>query len=319
MKEFNLLSVPEQAQWLYDSARDASKLGDHAVAQGYLIQSLNLFRGLDDKGGTARCLVELGQMLGWPGSKDFHSRRSMGEEALVLFREMGDHSGIARALAMMASSCQPDEAVTLLLEGLKHVEIAADRAGQAAVLSKLANRALKSGESARAREYSQRALRLARESDDKAALAQTLFSTTLLLWDDVAVREASLLEARNLFRELGDEHSESRALGMLAFTLYPDGDARAEPYLSEALKNERHRGHLPGIANCLMRLATIERARGEIEKAETLESESRAAYVLPEPDAEFVAAILSGDPQKVHEAMGGSAPPNPIAGPATAP
>ena len=186
-------------------------------------------------------------------------------------------------------------------------------------MCKLANRALKGGESVRAQEYSQRALQLARGSNDKAALAHTLFSTTLMHWDDFAVREAGLLEARNLFQEVGDKHSERRALGMLAFTLYPDGDARAEPYLREALKNERQRGDLPGIANCLMRLAAIERARGDIEKAESLEIESRATYVVQEPNAELVAAILSGDPQKVHEAMGGSAPPNPLDGPATAP
>lgn len=303
MEEFNSLPVREKAKWLYDSGQNVLRKGDHAGAHAYFTQSLNLFRGVKDKGGTARCLVALGKLIGWAGSNDFQARRPMGEEALSLFREVGDDAGIAGALEMMASIASLEEGATLLLESLKHAEIAGDRTVQASILSHLANRAQRRGEVAQAQEYVQRALQLARKGDDKAALARVLFVASTVVWKDIAVREGGFLEARSLYQELGDEASDDRALEMLASLVYPDGDARAEPYLIEALQKNRRHGSLPGIARNLMRLAAIEQTRGNLEGAATLEAESRATYVFPEPDPAFVAAIESCDPKKLQEAL----------------
>ena len=82
--EWNALPPAEKAHSLYALGREAAGQGEHQLANGYFIQSLNLCRGLGDKRGAAYALVAQAGLVGWiPGDFGFERRTPLAEEALA--------------------------------------------------------------------------------------------------------------------------------------------------------------------------------------------------------------------------------------------
>src|SRR5437868_14257927 len=112
-EDWNELPPLVKARQLAEAAEAAVRDGHEQVAVGYYKQSLNLYRGHGDRRNVARILVRLGYLAGWADFGDgldmFSRKRTLGEEALVLFRDLGDQEGIASALSMLSAVMPRDE------------------------------------------------------------------------------------------------------------------------------------------------------------------------------------------------------------------
>jgi predicted ATPase/class 3 adenylate cyclase len=165
--------------------------------------------------------------LMWAGStifflNQFERARELAEEALVLFRELGDKRSTARMLDRLsgAYAALGDEARSRQLadESLALFEEIGDRAGTLYPLSKLAWHELRSGDRTRGVALTEEALRLAREVGDSwwavgrvVQLAEVAFEDGDLKRSDELAREA-IVEAF----ELRNPSSLVYAFGLLA-------------------------------------------------------------------------------------------------------
>ena len=88
-----------RAKALLGAAVCAYYLRDYAAAAAQLSESLELFRAVGDRQGTARVLIYQGWMATDRG--DFAAARILFDEGLAICREIGDRHGIAWALARL--------------------------------------------------------------------------------------------------------------------------------------------------------------------------------------------------------------------------
>jgi tetratricopeptide (TPR) repeat protein len=190
----------------------------------------------------AKALTAL-SYLTWQWQDQYPVSRSLAEEGLALYRELGDQQGIASALLTLglALGSQGDVAAqhSLVLESLALYRTLGATVGVAEALGILAME-MGHWDYARARAYLEESLALCRELGHIAGLSDGLYN-----------------------------------LGVL--TLRQGDFAAARPWLEESLELQRGLS-LPGVAYCIDALGELALRQGDYEQARTYFAECMALY-----------------------------------------
>jgi tetratricopeptide (TPR) repeat protein len=290
-------------------ARLARQGGKDQAASSYYIQSLNLYRGMDEAAGVVRCLIQLSSLAGWSDFGDgldmFARRQKLAQEALPLARELGDQALLAETLCAFAAGLPHDQATRMLEESVTLARANGDTSLLARSLSRQGNAVSLSGEHERGKALYEQALALYEETGDAAGIASVLFS--LAIRADGAEKRAHLERALALQRGLGAEKRMAEILMILERECDQSDLDQREAYNREAPALCRSFGSAVWEAGCLDRLAEIAHKRGDLAAAEALSAESRSVYEPPEVDPSvqeaLEAAFESGDREQVTEAL----------------
>jgi predicted ATPase len=211
------------------------------------------------------------------GQGDYGHAVGRFEEALALYRDLGDVRGAAMSLAqlgwLLLTQGDAEAAQTASEESLAFARQAGDRAAESVALGNLGDGAVHRGDHDLAAELYNESLRLRRELGDRRNIANALLNLGRAeLLRGNRVRAAALLgEGLELARAVGDTWSSSVALGSLGRLALQEGDRiRATELLREALVLCRQRGDRKIAAECLDDLAEAAAADGERARAARL-------------------------------------------------
>ncbi|MCA1671494.1 MAG: tetratricopeptide repeat protein, partial [Actinobacteria bacterium] len=235
-------AAPLQAKVLWGAGFLALMAGDTVGAESAVKESLVRFRGLEDRAGSARALLILGncrQQAGDPAALN------LLEESARAAREAGDPWCLAHALGMA---------------GLEH----SSRGGELPV----------------ARQLFEECLHVAREAEDRQGLRLALLGlgSVALRQGDYPLAESLLKEAVTEARRLGEEYMEAAATACLGHLAIGTGDYdRARKLLEEVLRVVRELGS-PAISLLmpLESLAWLTHAEGDRAGAERCYEETLA-------------------------------------------
>lgn len=108
------------------------------------------------------------------GTTPFQFRETCGIQALQIFRELGDHSGIAQSLLVIATNKNPVEAVSLLEIALDHAVQCNCPKTASHILTHLGNHAALAHEVKKAQQFLDDALTFARKSGCSECLVKVL-------------------------------------------------------------------------------------------------------------------------------------------------
>jgi predicted ATPase/class 3 adenylate cyclase/Tfp pilus assembly protein PilF len=258
----NIPTSPMLARAINGVANLAREQGDYQRAQELHQRSLDLWRELGDKHGTAEALNNLGLIALYRGEHEHAQRRC--EEGLTLFRELEDKGGVGAALNNLGNVArergQAARAAALHGESLALRRAVGDTRGIALSLNNLANVVLNQGDYWRATALHQESLALRRQLGDRAGVA-----TSLNNLGNVARVQGDLNAAREYYeqslavrRELGDKRRVAAALMNLGIVEREHGDRnRAAGLFRESLHLRRELGDQPGMHAALDNLRTL--------------------------------------------------------------
>ncbi len=205
---------------------------------------------------------------------DYPATRSFSEEALAIFRELGDKPGISEALSMLGNVATEEgdyeTAPRLFEEGLALKRELKDGRGTARALLNLGWAALRPGDYALANTRLEEALALYHSAGDKNGTGMALSGLA-----EVALREGKLETASKLIeeslklrREIGYKWGIGASLGTWAWIALRQRDwESAFARLKESVQVRKGIGDKGGIAWCLERLAEVAMGKQEIDKA----------------------------------------------------
>jgi predicted ATPase/class 3 adenylate cyclase len=173
-------------------------LKDLATATPYFEQSLNIFRGEDDKRGVARVLANLGLVAGHRG--DYTAAIDYCEQALELAREIGSRKGEALVLGNLGwySGLMGDyrKALSYAKRNLRIAREIGDKFVETYSLINLSSHASALGDSLTSAKYAEEGIELARQSNNRNAEAWALTYYGHGLFDSGNIKEA-LVSYRN--------------------------------------------------------------------------------------------------------------------------
>ncbi len=210
----------------------AQAQGDYESARALYEEQLELSHALEDEGGIARSLGNLGSVALSQGE---HERATgLLRKSLALHRKLGSQ----------------EETITVLLD--------------------LGASASSQGDLAQAIVWFQEGLAFCREFGDKFGAAASLgnLGKATLLQGDHERATTLLAESLALFRELGDRLDIAVALIHLGFAALSHGDyERAAGLLEESLQLSRELGDKSTIAKSLEGMASVAAVRGQAHRA----------------------------------------------------
>ena len=223
----NMASVSVRAKAVHHLVELSWELGDREYAQSLCDTACALAREVEDQWLAAWLLSSVGL---W-GRPQIDPRREYLEEALALFRQLGDQWGICETL------------------------------GRLAVVS------FDEGDFERAGELQGEGIRLARQAGDKSVLSYLLCMSACKNWFQGRVdqqTESRYQESLMLFRELGYKNGEIISLHGLGQTAHFHGkDDRARTLFEKSLMLSQETGNKWYVAYCLLGLADIFSLHGE--------------------------------------------------------
>ncbi len=274
--DWNSLTPSEKAGSLADMAAQAELDGCDQLAYGFYTQSLNLYRGFDDRINVLKLLIKISSILlradFGDGQDMFARRRKMGEEALPLAREIGNISLQASALSAFAVGMPVIIAKPMLHEAIALAEACGDKAILALALSRLAHQA----DIGYANTLNQRALELYKEIEDKAGMARILYSISIRA--NRMDKRKYLEQALELQRKLGAKKQIVQICMRLESICDPREYAQKEAYTLEALEKCRQIDKPIWQSHALKRLAKVAMTKGDNARAQTLVNESISVY-----------------------------------------
>jgi predicted ATPase/DNA-binding XRE family transcriptional regulator len=229
----------------------------------------------------AKALYGSGRLAVMQG--DYASARARYEQALEIYRELGDRQGIANSLNDLGNvhGLQGDYATrrSLQEQSLALFREVDDRSGIAGALFQLANVASVEGDHVAAASLFNESLEMLRELGDKRGIAMSLASLGNegeALGDHDAAW-SYYQEGLQIFRELGDRWSIANSLVNLGNVACNRGDyPAARALLEESLGLFRELGAKRGIAYALAGLGNAARSEGDYRQAASLLKESLA-------------------------------------------
>ncbi len=210
----------------------------------------------------AWALIGLGGLAYWQG--DFVTSRSSAEDALSLFRELGETQGITRALTDLWGTATAEgdheSSVAFAIEGLQTSREFGDEQRTALLLVLLGWSQMYLGKYTQAVVQLEEALKLVRKQDQPN---RTAFALAAL--GEVMVRQGNydqgvrlLEEALAIRRNTGYRSRIAAILGGLALAaIRQEQYGRAVERLSESLKIRKEIGDRGGVAWCLEKFVQI--------------------------------------------------------------
>jgi non-specific serine/threonine protein kinase len=212
---------------------------DYSRSRAHLEEGLAIWKGLEDRRGTAFTLTFLARVLLRVG--DVREARRLGEQSVTLFQQLDDRWGLALALDLIGVCAQEEgdytQAAAFHDESLALYRVLGHRWGVALELSNFGRVALQQGNYALARARLEEALEMQREVGDKWIVAWTLHNLgdVARTEGDLERAESHYQEAMTLFRELADRGGTAHTLHMLGHIAERGGDTGgAEALLSES-------------------------------------------------------------------------------------
>ena len=211
---------------------------------------------------------------------DYERATVFHQDALALYRHLGDQQGIAFALNNIGAQavCQGDyeRAMPFLEESLALYRKVGDKRGIFYPLTSLGVVALYQGDYGRAANLLEEALSLSQGSGDRRSVAMALVNLGYVAGlQGHHGRAARLLkESLPLWEQLGDKKSLANALTNLGTVAREQGDyGQAAALYKESLAlrwtGEQHRG-VADDAECLEGLAAVACALGQAERTARL-------------------------------------------------
>ncbi|MBN1139517.1 MAG: tetratricopeptide repeat protein, partial [Anaerolineae bacterium] len=243
-------SPQEDAFALATSGRTHYRLGDLVPARSDLQASVHAYRATEDRWGLAQALNDLANVLAVDEDAYDHARRCY-EESLSISKEIGDRSGIARALlnigAIEFALHRHQEAESLYEQAAAISREIGDRRNQAIALSNLGHLAYRAQAYERAAALVRESLDIKQESGDRYSI---LFSVMYL--GNIACKTGQIGEARHwyeqvlrLARDMGSAHLSACGLECVARLCIALGELpRAVEMLHVALANTGTDGEL---------------------------------------------------------------------------
>jgi predicted ATPase/DNA-binding XRE family transcriptional regulator/exonuclease VII small subunit len=209
-----------RAAAFYGAGELAFGQGDLDRASELFERALALYRRLDDNGGVAVVLAELGQVVRAQGDHD--RAAALSREGLDLAHSLSDPRIAAIALSTLGRlerhRCNLEEAIVHYEESLALFREVGHRWGSAYVLAHLAIATLESGELERALALNEESLSIYADLGDKSGMALVLINLGDMAREQGEEGRALALynDALAMYRELGNERGVARALGRLA-------------------------------------------------------------------------------------------------------
>ncbi|BDI30449.1 hypothetical protein CCAX7_25000 [Capsulimonas corticalis] len=211
--------------------------------------------------------------------------RGIYEEALGIYRALGDQQGVAKILFNLANVAhyqgEADAAQASYHEALAISRALDDKVGIATALIPLGHAAQRQGDYALARSYFEECLGIRRELRDSMGLAALLEDLGNLNYAQGHYDAAWSLhdEALEIRRSLGYKRAISSSLSALGLTARArDEDELARALFAESLEIRRELGDKPAIASTLARIAEMEVSSGDYGAAQALYEESEELY-----------------------------------------
>jgi non-specific serine/threonine protein kinase len=203
--------------------------------------------------------------------------RTLYDESLAIYREIGDQRGTAGSLNylgfMAREAGELGAARARFEESLTIYQELGEKGGTTWSLRGLGQVARDQGEYAAARALLGESLAISVELGDRWSRAWTLIILGEVAHDEGAYREARVLleESLSISRELGEKRFSAMSLNRLGFVAREEGDARgARALIEESLAIFRELGHRFGIAQNLEGLAVVAVAQAQPERAARL-------------------------------------------------
>lgn len=248
--------------------------GHYTEGRGWLEGAL---AGGDDAPSSARAKAHLGAGILTFLQCEYDRARSRLEEALALYRALGDDQGVASASQMLGSIARErgDYARSEALheESLAIWRKLGDEAGQVRSLNYLGYVAWLQDKHDRARELCEETLVRFRVLGDNEGIAWALISlgSSALYAGDGPRARALLEESLALSREVGYKEGIAWSLNQLGVLAHREGDDRlATDLLRESLETHQNLGDRWRAASVLDAVAEALRAQGRPEPAARL-------------------------------------------------
>ncbi len=209
-----------------------SHQGDYIRAKSLVEESLDEWRALGDRAGTAEALHSLGLMAHNRG--DYEGAIILCEESLLLFRELRNNHGMALDLTILG-----------LLT-------------------------LYQGDTQRAREFGEEGLYLSRELGDIRGVAGALTDLGIIALEQGDSEQARALceESLAIRQQIGDKGGCAHTLFIMGQLALKQGDYEpATRFYKESLVLRQETGEKEGIAAAMEGLASIAGAQGQAKRA----------------------------------------------------
>ncbi len=212
---------------------------------------------------------------------DYDAGEALCEEALALFRELGDKQGMAMALYRLGLvacwKCNYTAARSLQVEALALYREMGDKGGAADPMLTLSNIAHDQGNYAEAYSMAKVSIALFGEVGDKWGLAYAYHHLARVIFaqGNVARARATLEKCLALSKELGYREGIADSLAIMGeFTLHQGDAAMAHSLLEESLLLFREVGDRRGVAKALCLLAKVIAVQGDNTRARAFYEES---------------------------------------------
>jgi tetratricopeptide (TPR) repeat protein len=252
----------------------AREKGDPAQAISLLTEGLEEARQCGWTRGCAMICMNLGLSA---METDSEQARTLMEEGLSLAEEVGDLLITAHSLQELGHlemlKGDPGRAGSLLERALSIHRRLSDRDATALTLRWLGALSRRQGDLAQAVSYMQEAVAISREQGHLMNLVMSLSECGGVLYEQRAYGQAkaAFTEALSLFRQRGGEHGIGFGCNLLGSTLFHLGEyVRARELHQETLAFYQSRQQTEGIVWSLERLAVVEAAHGDAQKAARL-------------------------------------------------
>ena len=281
---------------------------DPKRAVRFATEALELAKEMENQELVARSLL----LSGFTVLDRRERANSMLEQALHLYRELGDRRGIGDSLSLLASAnavAKPEQAMTWVSESLKLFRQLDDPTGTAEALGVGANIAWSQGDYGKAVLWLEESLAISQELGGKELGAHKLrnLGDIALLQEDYERATLQLEESLHLFRQVGDRHCAARALKSLGVVALRKGLAQeATASIREALRTSHEVKDRRNVVLSLEGLAEAAQMNGTLRKAARLygaaESirEARGMQLIPTESSkrELAIATVRGELEK---------------------
>ncbi|MFL5586861.1 MAG: ATP-binding protein [Ktedonobacteraceae bacterium] len=216
--------------------------------------------------------------------EDMEQMEALCRESLVLFQELGDTQGMAKAHYLQGTAAwwrsRFAEAHAQLAESLSLFHRAGDNWGKANTLVRLGRVTLDQGECEEARTWFEQSLALFRALDDQqriayvlAFLARTLFVSQ----EDISGARALTEDSQGLLKKLGQVQGHAYVSCLLAEILARQGEVIwARLLAEESVAIQREQGDKASTAEALLSFAWVLTLAGDLAAARRLYEESLA-------------------------------------------